>query len=117
MAGDMKRISTHVLDVSLGRPAAKLPVRLERQGQSGNWQQLQSACTDNDGRCAQLLPADHLPPGVYRLVFETENYFAALQVEGLYPLVEVTFHVREGASHFHIPLLLSPNGYTTYRGS
>jgi len=113
----MKRISTHILDVSRGKPAGDVPVRLERQDASGTWQPLQSARTDHDGRCAQLLPTDELPAGLYRLIFDTASYFAALKISGLYPLVEVTFHVRVGESHYHIPLLLTPNGYTTYRGS
>ena len=113
----MKRISTHVLDVSRGKPASDLPVRLERREAAGDWLLLQSANTDQDGRCPQLLPDGNLRPGVYRLVFDTAHYFAAQEIEGLYPVVEVTFHVRDGESQFHIPLLLSANGYTTYRGS
>lgn len=113
----MKRISTHVLDVSRGKPASDLPVRLERETSPGNWTALQSASTDHDGRCPQLLPEGDLRPGVYRLVFDTEHYFEAQGIEGLYPVVEVTFHVRDGESQFHIPLLLTANGYTTYRGS
>jgi 5-hydroxyisourate hydrolase len=113
----MKRISTHVLDVSRGRPAHDVPVRLEKQEKSGDWQVLNSARTDHDGRCAQLLPSEELSPGIYRLVFNTASYFSKAKVEGLYPVVEITFHVRDGESHFHIPLLLTANGYTTYRGS
>ena len=114
----MSRISTHVLDVALGRPARDVAVRLERRETSGAWQLLASALTDQDGRCSQLLVTDHpLEPAVYRVVFETASYFAAQRTEGLYPLVEVTFQVRNGKEHFHIPLLLSANGYTTYRGS
>ena len=93
-------------------------MRLERRDAAGNWRMLASARTDQDGRCSQLLPEkETLAPGLYRLGFETVAYFAALQVEGLYPLVEITFQVRDGQEHFHLPLLLSPNGYTTYRGS
>lgn len=114
----MKRISTHVLDTARGAPAKDVPVRLERQGASDKWSRLSAARTDTDGRCGQLLPEDEvLSPGLYRLVFDTASYFAMLKVDGLYPLVEITFQVREGESHFHIPLLLSPNSYTTYRGS
>lgn len=114
----MNRISTHILDTALGKPAERVPVRLERREPSGKWLLLGSAHTDRDGRCAQLLPGDAaLTSGIYRLAFDTENYFAATRVPGLYPTVEVTFQVREGESHFHIPLLLSPNGYTTYRGT
>lgn len=118
MALDMKRISTHVLDIARGRPAEGVPVRLERQEASGNWRALTSASTDPDGRCAQLLPeSEILRAGVYRLVFDPASYFAAQKIASLYPVVEITFQVRDGESQFHIPLLLSPNGYTTYRGS
>jgi len=114
----MNRISTHVLDTAKGKPAAGVPVRLERQDASGKWLSLGSGQTDQDGRCAQLLPdGATVVEGVYRLTFDTAKYFGACSVEGLYPAVEVLFHVRKGETHFHIPLLLSPNGYTTYRGS
>ena len=114
----MKRISTHVLDTTLGKPAADVPVRLERRQTSGNWSVLGEGRTDQDGRCSQLLPDEAaLAAGLYRLVFDTHSYFAEKKVASLYPLVEVTFLVRDGESHFHIPLLLSPNGYTTYRGT
>jgi 5-hydroxyisourate hydrolase len=114
----MTRISTHVLDTARGRPAKNVPVRLERREASGNWLLLGAGRTDQDGRCGQLLPDDKvLPVGHYRLAFDTASYFAAEKIDGLYPLVEVTFQVRDGESCFHIPLLLSPNGYTTYRGS
>jgi 5-hydroxyisourate hydrolase len=118
MALAIKRISTHVLDTALGKPAQDVPVRLERQDTSGHWLLLGSAHTDQDGRCGQLLPDDKvLPAGIYRLTFDTADYLAAQKLDSLYPLVEVTFKVRDGESHFHIPLLLSPNGYTTYRGT
>ena len=117
MALSMSRISTHILDLMRGRPASDVPVRLEQQQSSGNWHAIGSARTDQDGRCGQLLPTDDLPPGVYRLSFDTAAYFDAQKLASLYPVVEVTFQVRSGESHFHIPLLLSANGYTTYRGS
>jgi len=114
----MSRIATHVLDTAKGSPAAGVPVRLDRQDISGKWISLGSAQTDHDGRCAELLPAGAmLNEGVYRLTFDTATYFAACGVEGLYPVVEILFRIKSGESHFHIPLLLSPNGYTTYRGS
>ena len=114
----MSRISTHVLDTSSGRPAANLPVRLERKEASGKWRELASARTDQDGRCAELVSdGGAFGAGVYRLIFDTADYFAAAKIDGLYPVVEITFEVRDGQSRFHIPLLLSPNGYTTYRGS
>jgi 5-hydroxyisourate hydrolase len=114
----MKRISTHILDTTRGRPAAAVQVRLERCEPSGDWRRLAAAATDADGRCAQLLPeSERLTEGTYRLTFETADYFAAQGIESLYPYVEIAFRVGNGESHFHIPLLLSPNGYTTYRGS
>jgi 5-hydroxyisourate hydrolase len=114
----MMGISTHVLDIAQGQPAQDVPVRLERQEAAGSWRFLASSRTDQDGRCAQLLPENEaLTPGVYRLGFDTATYFGARKLDGMYPLVDVTFHVRNGEDHVHIPLLLSPNGYTTYRGS
>lgn len=114
----MNRISTHVLDVALGKPAKDVPVRLERQESIGEWRVLGSSRTDGDGRCAQLLAENKiLREGIYRLAFDTASYYFAKKIEALYPSVVITFQVREGESQFHIPLLLSPHGYTTYRGS
>lgn len=114
----MSRISTHVLDVSLGKPAKNVSVRLERREHSGDWVMLFSSRTGADGRCAQLLPPNEsLIAGVYRLNFDTASYFQTQETATLYPLIEIAFLVLEGESEFHIPLLLSPHGYTTYRGS
>lgn len=114
----IKRISTHVLDIAQGQPARDVAVRLERRENTGSWVALGSARTDAQGRCAQLLPSDDaLRAGLYRLSFDTAGYHHEQKVKGLYPIVEVTFQVHEGESEFHIPLLLSPHGYTTYRGS
>jgi len=113
----MKRISTHILDLVLGEPAADVAVRLEKQETSG-WNLLASQRTDRDGRCGQLLPSGaDLAAGLYRLAFETGSYYEAQKIAPLYPVVEITFQVRDGETEFHIPVLLSPNGYTTYRGS
>jgi 5-hydroxyisourate hydrolase len=113
----MRRISTHILDLVYGKPASGVPVRLEKQS-DGDWKLLNSHVTDEDGRCAQLLGEDEeMSAGVYRLIFDTGSYYAQKQINSLYPVVEVTFQARDGESHFHIALLLSPNGYTTYRGS
>jgi 5-hydroxyisourate hydrolase len=114
---ELKRISTHILDLALGKPARDVPVSLEKQEPAG-WRILQSLRTDQDGRCAQLLPPEQdLSPGVYRLAFDTASYCAFQKTASLYPVIEITFSVRESQSHYHIPLLLSPNGYTTYRGT
>jgi 5-hydroxyisourate hydrolase len=114
----MNRISTHILDLTQGKPAADVQVRLERQETSGYWRPLNSDRTNQDGRCGNLLPENTgLSAGLYRLAFDTASYFEALKTETLYPAIEITFRVRDGESQFHIPLLLSPNGYTTYRGT
>jgi 5-hydroxyisourate hydrolase len=113
----MKRISTHILDLVLGKPASDVAVRLEKREPSG-WRLLASERTDGDGRCNQLLPeGEDLSAGSYRLAFDTTNYYEGQKLDALYPVVQVTFRVREGETQLHIPLLLSPNGYTTYRGS
>ena len=114
----MSWISTHLLDTAKGMPAAGVPVKLERQDTYGKWSALGSGQTDRDGRCAELLSGTAaLEEGIYRLTFDTGSYFASSGVQGLYPQVQVLFRVGAGETHFHIPLLLSPNGYTTYRGS
>jgi 5-hydroxyisourate hydrolase len=114
----MKRISTHILDIARGSPAKDVSVRLEWQDTPGNWRLLGSGRTDRDGRCNDLLPENAaMPAGIYRLAFDTANYYKAEEVEGLYPIIQITFVVRDGETQFHIPLLLTQNGYTTYRGS
>jgi 5-hydroxyisourate hydrolase len=110
-------ITTHVLDVARGRPAAGVPIRLDVQDGEA-WRAVGGGATDADGRLRTLVPAGAtLRAGTYRLRFDTAAYFAAAGVEGFYPHVEVVFAVREGGGHYHVPLLLSPFGYSTYRGS
>jgi 5-hydroxyisourate hydrolase len=113
----MSGITTHVLDTSRGRPASGVPVTLEiREGE--DWREIGRAQTDEDGRVRQLLPAGAAPtPGVYRLTFGIETYFREQEIEGFYPEAAITFHVRDASQHHHVPLLLSPYGYSTYRGS
>jgi 5-hydroxyisourate hydrolase len=114
----MNRISTHILDIARGVPAKDVPVQLERQDSPGIWRLMVSAHTDQDGRCGNLLPEGAaLQAGTYRLAFDTASYYVTQKIEGLYPTVQITFVVRDGETHFHIPLLLTQNGYTTYRGS
>ncbi len=110
-------ISTHILDTAAGRPAENIPVTLARRV-NGAWVLLNSGITDADGRCKGLLPLDQmLEAGVYRLEFATSIYYEAHQMQGLYPYVDIVFEVRDSDRHYHIPLLLTANGYTTYRGS
>jgi 5-hydroxyisourate hydrolase len=112
----MSQITTHVLDVSTGRPAVNVEVGLEVQNGDA-WRELGRARTDNDGRLKGLLGATALGVGVYRLILHTGAYFAERRIATLYPQVNIVFEVRDATQHYHIPLLLSPFGYSTYRGS
>ena len=112
----MSQITTHVLDTSLGRPVGGVPVILEIQ-KAGGWQEISKGATDADGRLQHLLEPGALKVGIYRLTFETSVYFHARKIHGLYPQVTIVFQVADAKEHYHIPLLLSPYGYTTYRGS
>jgi 5-hydroxyisourate hydrolase len=110
-------ITTHVLDTSEGRPAAGVPITLEVEA-AGGWELVGKAITDKDGRGSDLVPEETmLAAGVYRLIFDTARYFSAREVEGFYPEVTIIFKLRDPAQHYHVPLLLSPFGYSTYRGS
>lgn len=111
-------ITSHVLDLSRGQPAAGLAVTLAIREANLDWKILGTATTDADGRVKNLLP-DHFPlqPGTYRIHFDVSSYFHAQKIESFYPEASVVFTVRDPAAHYHIPLLLSPYGYTTYRGS
>lgn len=105
-------VSTHVLDAVSGRPAAGLRVGLA--GQDGAaWTEVARAVTDTDGRIGRF-PGGDLPAGVYQLTFETERY---LEVPTFYPVVVIVFRITDVAAHYHVPLLLSPYAYSTYRGS
>src|ERR1035441_841650 len=113
-------ISTHILDPTLGRPAANVPISLLEFRDSaigGGWHEIGSAFTDHDGRCRTLL-GEHLPVATYyKLHFNVGAYFYDLRVPSLYPYVEIVFSVEDPTQSYHIPLLLTANGYTTYRGS
>jgi 5-hydroxyisourate hydrolase len=114
----MSAITTHVLDTAQGQPASGVPVLLETRGQDGTWSCLGQGSTDTDGRLRDLLPAERtLEAGSYRITFDTDAYFRAQGVEGFYAEVAIAFEVRDPAQHYHVPLLLSPYGYSTYRGS
>jgi 5-hydroxyisourate hydrolase len=103
-------VSTHVLDTSSGRPAPGVPVRLEARVGTG-WREVDRGVTDADGRIAGWPAGDG---GVHRLVFDLTGYHGPA---GFYPEVVVVFRITEPTEHYHVPLLLSPFGYTTYRGS
>ena len=112
----MSVITTHVLDTSTGRPAAGVQVTLEKQAGSG-WQKAGQGVTNQDGRIGDLLAGAQLAPGTYRLTFDTASYFGANHQPAFYPQVQVMFTVADAGQHYHVPLLLSPFGYSTYRGS
>ena len=113
----MSGITTHVLDIARGRPAAGVPVTLEAKGEGG-WAVVGRGATDADGRLRELAPSDFvLGEGEYRLTFDAGAYFHTWGADGFYTEVVVSFVVRDAAAHHHVPLLLSPYGYTTYRGS
>jgi 5-hydroxyisourate hydrolase len=110
-------ISTHVLNTATGKPGAGIAVTLERQAASG-WERLGQGKTDADGRVGDLYPAGKpLQTGAYRLLFETGAYFKAQGQKTFFPRVEVLFQVEKADEHYHVPLLLSPFSYSTYRGS
>ena len=113
----MSSITTHVLDTSRGRPAAGVPVTLELEA-AGGWELVGKGTTNADGRISDLVSDEIvLAAGVYRLIFDTATYFAAQETEGFYPQVTIVFKFADPAQHYHVPLLLNPFGYSTYRGS
>lgn len=114
----MKRITTHILNTSQGKPAANIDVQLLVQREN-TWETLDEERTDTDGR-TEFAPADtngHFQAGNYKIKFFTEPYFKQQQIDTFYPWVEIMFKLSDNAEHYHIPLLISPFGFTTYRGS
>ena len=110
-------ITTHILDLNTGLPAGNLQVRLEHL-QHKTFQPLAQAKTNADGRVEDLLPVNHkVATGTYKIIFGTGDYFKSRGETTFYPVVEITFNITDGMRHHHVPLLLSPFGYSTYRGS
>jgi 5-hydroxyisourate hydrolase len=113
----MSQITTHVLDTAAGKPAEGIPITLEKLNSKDGWDNITKGVTNADGRVSSFLAAgQELTQGTYRMKFFTKAYFEKQKVKGFYPFVPVVFEI-EGASHYHVPLLLSPFGYSTYRGS
>lgn len=112
-------ITTHVLDTSLGRPAAGIEVNLFRdsEDEDGDVEELASGRTDSDGRVAQWDDEFELTAGSYLLCFNVAEYFLALDQDSFYEDVQIQFTVKDIEQHYHVPLLLNPFGYSTYRGS
>ena len=110
------QLTTHVLDTSVGKPGRNISIRL-KQLVKGSWQTLTQGITNADGRIGDLLPPNrNVKPGNYKMVFDTGNYFTANNTKGFYPEVEIIFTVFDNG-HYHVPLLINPFGYSTYRGS
>jgi 5-hydroxyisourate hydrolase len=112
----MSAITTHVLDTSRGAPARDMDV-VVHAWQDGGWSQIGAGRTDSDGRVTGLLAGGPVDPGTYRLTFATGEWFAAEKIDGFYPEVAVVFSINDRMTHYHIPLLISPYAYSTYRGS
>ena len=113
----MSKITSHVLDASKGKPAADVTIVLERNDKD-SWVEISRAQTNSDGGAPDLWKDGmKLEPGIYKLTFETHKYFQGLGLQAFYPQVPIIFEIHDAAQHYHVPLLLSPFGYSTYRGS
>jgi len=112
----MSGITSHVLDTSRGKPAEGIAIRLERKAADDSWQPIKEDVTDSDGRVPNLVD-DGLAVGHYRIGFQVEEYFQLQKVKAFYPIVQIEFTVEAADQHYHVPLLLNPFGYSTYRGS
>jgi 5-hydroxyisourate hydrolase len=112
----MSQLTTHILDTTHGKPAAGVLIVLYQQ-QYAEWKEIVRGITNHDGRITDWLPKEEiLPSGQYKLKFETGDYFKQFMISSFYPFVEVIFNIND-ESHYHVPLLLNPFGYSTYRGS
>lgn len=119
-AADVNPLSVHVLDLQTGQPSPGIRVDLERRLASGDWQALGSEVTDAQGRVRALVPANALAQwaaGDYRVVFRTGEFYARQKQPSFFPEIPVVFRVENAQQHYHVPLLLSPYGFSTYRGN
>lgn len=113
----MSRVSTHILDQIHGIPASGIKVTLS-EWQNGSWQQISEGVTNPDGRIGSLLKSDlKLQKNMYQILFDTSAYFAKYDLRQFYKIIPIHFYVDDPNANYHIPLLLSPYSYTTYRGS
>jgi 5-hydroxyisourate hydrolase len=110
-------LSTHILDTATGRPAANVSLTLAQLQPDDTWLGIGHGTTDADGRCKTLLGDTPLEASTYEIAFDTASYYTTQNLTGLYPYIKIVFTVRDPTQHHHIPLLLTANGYTTYRGS
>lgn len=113
----MSPITTYILDTASGKPGAGISVTLESRSHTAGWHKIAEGVTNNDGRHNELLPnREALAPGYYRLVFDTGTYYLAQGVECFFPQIAITFVVKNVMDHYHLPLAVSPFGYSVYRG-
>lgn len=113
----MTQITSHILDTSLGQPAHGVQITLFQQN-GDDWKKLGSASTNDDGRVSDFLGSSEvLTAGIYKLTFGLSEYYARLKTESFYPYAEIAFEIAGDGQHYHVPLLLNPFGYSTYRGS
>jgi 5-hydroxyisourate hydrolase len=112
----MSPITTHVLDTAIGKPAAGIAVTLDKE-ENGAWRPVGQGTTDADGRIKNLVKEGSLTPGYYRLTFDADGYFKAAKTQSFYKQIPIQFQIEATTQHYHVPLLLNPFGYSTYRGS
>jgi len=112
----MSQITSHILDTTKGKPAQGVTILLFQQ-QNNDWKEIGRSTTNSDGRVTDLLENDvTMQAGIYKLKFETRDYYERQSIKTFYPFVEIIFEIT-GSEHYHVPLLLNPFGYSTYRGS
>ncbi|EAI2305673.1 hydroxyisourate hydrolase [Campylobacter coli] len=114
------QLSTHILDINSGQPASNVKVELYNLDQNRQWVKISEKFTKKNGRIADFLPyekTENRSFGVYKLKFYTKDYYISHKVDSFYPFVEVSFELLKDQKHYHIPITLSPFGYSTYRGS
>lgn len=113
----MSQVTTHILDTSLGEPASNVEVQLYSYS-NNEWNELGQGKTDSDGRVTNLIDSDQsLEAGEYKLRFEIASHYSSNNTESFYPFIDIVFKISAGGQHYHVPLLLNPFGYSTYRGS
>ncbi|WP_313373842.1 hydroxyisourate hydrolase [Chishuiella sp.] len=110
------QLSSHILDLSTGNPAKNVSVTLQKMNKDKLWKIISTNNTDENGRINNLLPSQNNNEGIYKLVFDTHPYFENKNIDSFYPFVEVVFTIK-GQEHFHVPITISPFGYSTYRGN
>ncbi len=110
-------LSSHILDISTGKPAPNVPVKLALlNSTTGSWENIDQNITDQNGRITNFLEKNNAKKGIYKLTFLTEKYFSTASTKTFYPFIEVVFQIGE-ETHYHVPITLSPFGYSTYRGN